>query len=146
MVATIRRQETGYEALVRLAGKARKEGVQLLHSRQKGVYVATSGTVEGGHYAVTPHSCECKGFARCGRCKHIAALQTALGWIARPEETPVASPSIGNACEWCEGTGAVKHRRSRWVGGSKTGYRQIWTVDEPCPHCAGTGKSVKAVA
>jgi len=136
MVTRTRTQETGYEALARLAQKARTEGVQLRHDRLTGQYVATSGTTPGKTYAVTPHSCICKGFGRHGRCKHVAALQTALGWIARPGETPAPATL---ACPSCEGTGVVEHRHSKWVGGGRTGYRSEWTEPVPCDHCDGEG-------
>ncbi|HWV23034.1 MAG TPA: zinc finger domain-containing protein [Thermomicrobiales bacterium] len=138
MVATIRQQETGYEALVRLAGKARKEGVQLLHSERTGAYVATSGTTAGKRYAVTPHSCECQGFRKWGRCKHVAALQTALGWIEKPVETPAHVPA-GTVCRHCEGRGF-------WIQARNRGRGQFERVDVPCQHCHGTGHSMKAVA
>lgn len=128
-------QETGYERMIRLAAKARKEGVELLHSAKTNQYFATSGTQAGTRYAVTPHSCECKGHARFGYCKHRAALQTALGWIEQPEATP-ATASADTVCRHCDGRGfqITAQRVSRF---------HFERVDVPCSAChPDSGKAV----
>ena len=145
MVATVRTQETGYEAMVRLAEKARAEGVKLYHDPVTGSYVASSGTDASKAYVVTPHSCECQGWAQWGRCKHVAALHAAIGWIAKPGEGPARTPQVVDViigetipapvCRHCGGTGSVVRQRSRWIGGGRTGYRNEWSVIETCEHC-----------
>lgn len=42
-------------------------------------------------------------------------------------------------CETCGGTGSVTETRSRWVGGTKTGYASTWTGAVRCDVCSGTG-------
>lgn len=138
MAQVARTQETGYERMIRLAQKARTEGVELLHSAKTGQYFATSGTVNGKRYAVTPHSCECKGHARFNYCKHRAALQTALGWVARPEETP-AKTFAPAACQECEG-------RGYWIKAQRVGRFHFERVDVPCEYCGGRGTELKQVA
>jgi hypothetical protein len=39
-------------------------------------------------------------------------------------------------CRRCGGIGRTEHRRSRWIGGGKTGYRSEWVVIESCD-CGG---------
>ncbi len=81
MVALVHSQETPTDALVRLAAKARTEGVQLFRDRSDGRYYASSASTPGTLYMVTGYPCECRGFVAHGRCKHYAALMAALGWI-----------------------------------------------------------------
>lgn len=131
--ATMTRNETMVQTLTRLADKARKEGVRLQHNALTGEYYATSGTQDGIRYHVTAYSCECKGFERFGYCKHVGALATALGLIARPEETPVTVP----ACTACEGRGF--HIKAR-----KVGRGQYVREDVPCPVCHGAAPVRKA--
>jgi len=134
MVATIRRQETTEQALSRLAGKARHEGVRLQLNPRTGQYFATSGTTAGKRYAVTGFSCECHGFATHGRCKHYAALMAALGFLPQSGEAAPADP-----CRSCEGRGY--HIKARQVGRG-----QFVREDVPCPACQGAGTARKAVA
>lgn len=138
MVATVRRQEPGYERMLRLAQKARAERVQLLHSVKTGQYFATSGTVSGRRYEVTPHSCTCKGHARFGYCKHRAALQVALGWIEGPVAT-TATTFAPAACRHCEGRGF-------WIKARNLGRGRFERYDVPCEYCHGRGTELKAVA
>lgn len=138
MAQVARTQETGYERMIRLATKARKEGVELLHSSKTGTYYATSGTQAGVRYEVTPHSCTCKGHARFNYCKHVAALQTALGWIEKPVETPAPIPAP-TICRECDGRGF--HVKARRVG-----HRQWERYEQVCPACHGDGTALPEVA
>lgn len=136
MVTTTRTQETGYEALARLANKARSEGVKLYRDQATGTYVATSGTDAAKAYVVTPHTCECQGFASHGRCKHIGALHAAIGWIAKSVvmPAPVVTIIVGETipatpvCTHCDGRGyQIKARR--------IGRGEFVREDVPCPLC-----------
>ena len=63
----------------RLAKLGRAEGVVLLTEATTGERFATSATVAGEVYRLTPGSCSCKGFAHYARCKHLALLLAELG-------------------------------------------------------------------
>ncbi len=117
-------------ALTRLAAKAKADGIRLFRDRT-GRYFASSASQPGTLHYVTGYSCDCQGFVAHGRCKHHAALMTALGWVeGAPEPTPPTE-----TCAECGGLGTVASPRSRWVGGSKLGYRSEWTVQVACPVC-----------
>ncbi len=91
-------------ALTRLAGKARTDGIRLFRDRA-GRYFASSASKPGTLHYVTGYSCDCLGFVTHHRCKHHAALMTALGWIddnVDPEPEPPAI-STCNACGVCQG-------------------------------------------
>lgn len=119
------------KAHVERANKARKEGVKLLRDRVSGQHWATSASRPFVKYYVTLFSCTCPGFVSHGHCKHNSALIVAHllqeGHDGDPEEAP--------ACHACNGTGKVEEPRSRWIGGSKLGYRSTWTVEVPCEAC-----------
>lgn len=134
MVATLRTQETPVDALVRLAGKARKEGVKLQHNPATGQYFASSVSTPGTRHHLTAASCDCKGFTQYGRCKHYAALMAALGFLPQTGE---AAPA--DTCRSCEGRGF--HITAR-----KVGRGQFVREDVPCPACHGDGIARKAVA
>lgn len=74
---TTRQQETLEAALVRLADKARAEGVTLQRDSRTVQFYATSGTVAGKRYEVSAYACTCQGNQRHGYCKHMAAVAPA---------------------------------------------------------------------
>ncbi len=134
--------ETRTEALRRLAQVARESGVRLLRD-DAGEMWTTSVSEPGWLYKVGPDSCGCRGFARVGRCRHVAALWSHLGFFD-PEPDP---PVEAMACSECQGTGTITVAHSRWIGGSRLGFRDQWSTPAPCPTCDGTGKrAMPAVA
>ncbi len=76
------------EQVMRLAAKAKAEGVRLYVDRRDGRHYASSATTEGRLYFVTLVSCTCPGFAAHQRCKHWAALQVAIALEGTPEPDP----------------------------------------------------------
>ena len=70
----------------------------------------------GRCYAVTAYSCTCRGFAGHQRCKHLAALLSALGWLNEAPITPEPAPLVVDVpapCRHCEGRGFwIKARRA----------------------------------
>ncbi len=138
MVALVQSQETRTDALVRLAAKARIEGVHLFRDRSDGRYYASSASTPGLRYMVTGYSCECRGFIQHGRCQHYAALMAALGWIeGAPEPTPEPL-AITATCRTCDGHGT--HPATRAYG------RTIRFEDVTCERCHGTGQQAVPVA
>jgi len=123
--------ETREDALRRLLTIARESGVRLLQDDQ-GEMWTTSVSEPGLLHKVEPISCSCRGFARAGRCRHQAALLSYLGWLD-PEPDPVGA--VLPACAVCLDAGLIDAPRSRWIGGSQTGYRDEWTSPTPCPSC-----------
>ena len=96
MVTTtqVRITETERTSLLRLLAKARAEGVKLTRD-QDGRHYATSTSTPGRRYLVTGYSCTCRGFIAHQRCKHLAALLAAKGWLdGTPEPTPPAPMAI----------------------------------------------------
>ena len=73
--------ETERTALTRLLAKAQAEGVKLLRN-QDGRHYALSVSQPGTLHYVTAYSCDCRGFVAHQRCKHLAALLAAKGWLA----------------------------------------------------------------
>ncbi len=116
------------EHVMRLAAKARAEGVRLYVDRRDRRHYASSATTEGRLYFVTLASCTCPGFAAHGHCKHWAALQLAIALPGPPEPDP-------SVCSACAGNGVIEQPRSRWIGGSRTGFRDEWSVEAPCRGC-----------
>jgi hypothetical protein len=76
------------EHVMRLAAKAKAEGVRLYVDRRDGRHYASSATTTGRLYFVTLASCTCPGFATHQRCKHWAALQLAIAVDGNPEPDP----------------------------------------------------------
>ncbi len=72
--------ETQRQALTRLLDKARAEGVTLSRD-QDGRHYASSVSQPGTRHYVTGYSCDCRGFAAHGHCKHYAALLASKGWL-----------------------------------------------------------------
>jgi hypothetical protein len=77
------------DQVMRLAAKAKAEGVRLYVDRRDGRHYASSASTPGKMYFVTLASCTCVGFQHHGHCKHNAALQLATA-LATPDPTPVA--------------------------------------------------------
>ncbi len=126
--------ETRSDALRRLLQIARESGVRLLRD-DSGEYWTTSVSEPGWLHRVEPDSCTCRGFARVGRCRHVAALHAHLGWLdPEPEPTPIST------CSDCGGAGTITVARSRWVGSSRLSFRDQWSTPTVCPTCDGTGK------
>ncbi|MGC4106438.1 MAG: hypothetical protein QM753_08800 [Thermomicrobiales bacterium] len=113
------------------AAKARAEGMQLLRA-QTGEYYATSKSKPGTLHRVTLASCGCLGFVRHQHCRHHSALVMAH-LHQELSEAPALAPAC--ACERCQDVGTVEVHHSRWIGGATLGYRDQWTMQEPCPVC-----------
>ncbi len=79
-ITGVRITETERTALTRLLAKAQAEGVTLIKDRD-GRHFASSVSQPGTRHYVTGYSCDCRGFAAHQRCKHLAALLAAKGWL-----------------------------------------------------------------
>ncbi len=90
-MAMTRSTETREATLTRLLDKARAEGVRLYRDPADGRYYASSASTPGRYYLLTGYSCECADFCQHGRCKHYAALMSALGWI---DTDPSPAPAM----------------------------------------------------
>lgn len=125
-------------AIRRLASEAEAHGIQIFHhDNGQGCvrYFATSQSEPGALHYVTLTSCDCRGFAHHGRCRHLAALLAATGNLPEP---PADMDVVTEAeCPTCHGTG------SEWL--------HIWTangaqaIELGCSRCQGHG-TVAAVA
>jgi hypothetical protein len=120
------------QALTRLAAKARRDGIRLYRDRS-GRYFASSTSTPGTLHYLTGYSCDCQGFATHQRCKHHAALMTALGWVEDTRDPEPEPPTaIANTCSECQGTGQT-------CGTISTGPSS-WRYDAiTCPDCHGSG-------
>ena len=122
--------ETEVQAFRRLLQKARTEGVRLGQDHA-GRYWAQSTSTPDTWYALTAYSCTCKGFAGHQRCKHLAALLSALGWLPEAEqgatEAEVIEADYHTPCRTCGGMGEVSYQR-------RTGPRAYVTDWQTC-HC-----------
>jgi hypothetical protein len=133
-MVTITKPETIDAARVRLARKAQAEGVQLFVNRRDNRHYAASVSRPGTRYYVTLFSCTCPGFFHHGVCKHQSALLVAYGVIdLDPEPDPVGA--VLPNCPRCMDAGMVDEPHARWIGGSRTGFRDTWTTPVPCPQC-----------
>ena len=101
----IRITETERTALTRLLAKARAEGVKLLRD-QDGRHYATSTSTPGRRYLVTGYSCTCRGFVAHQRCKHLAALLAAKGWL---DGAPEPDPGMTITCAHTDGHYSLDH-------------------------------------
>ena len=91
---TITTTESRTDALRRLLVIAKESGVRL-GVDHAGDYWATSISEPGRLYPLTPESCGCRGFSTHRRCRHLAALLAAKGWLdGTPEPTPPAPMAI----------------------------------------------------
>jgi hypothetical protein len=59
---------------VRGAGYAQRVPIRIDRDARTGRHVAHSTTVPGRLYAIDGQKCSCAGFARHGRCKHLASF------------------------------------------------------------------------
>jgi hypothetical protein len=126
--------ETREEALRRLLQVARDSGVRLLRD-DAGEMWATSVSDPDWLHKVEPDSCGCRGFARAGRCRHVAALQSHLGYFDPEPEPPAMS-----TCGECGGLGEIQDMEVRQFGR----FAMQWAT---CPTCDGAGKrAMPAVA
>ena len=95
-ITDVRITETECTALTRLLAKARTEGVTLIKDRD-GRHFASSVSQPGTLHYVTGLSCDCRGFVSRGRCKHHAALLSALGWLqGDPEPDPAMTITLAH--------------------------------------------------
>jgi len=93
-MVTTHAAETLEEARVRLAAKARQDGVTLT-VEEDGRHYATSTSTPGKLHYVTGYSCDCPGFANRGRCRHHSALLSAMGWLDDADpEPPMPGPAV----------------------------------------------------
>ena len=129
MITQIRHTETVDEARVRLARKARQQGVTITRDKDGRRY-ASSVSTPGKRYLVTGFSCECCGFIAHGRCKHHAALLSALGWLQRAPETDPGTPT---ACVHTTVT-YVAGQRLRIVDGPLSGKSAVVIHHDPNPN------------
>jgi len=79
--------ETREQAMVRLAQKARTAGIKV-RIGSDGRFFVSSASRFGYEYFVTAWTCGCTGFARHGRCMHLAATHAALGWLDLDDDAP----------------------------------------------------------
>jgi len=98
-IADVRITETERTALTRLLAKARAEGVTLIKDAD-GRHFASSVSAPGKLHYVTGYSCDCRGFVSHGRCKHHAALLSALGWF---DATPAVIAPLAITCAHVDG-------------------------------------------
>ena len=129
---TITKTESRTDALRRLLVVARESGVRLGVDHH-GDYWATSVSEPGRLYPLTPDSCGCRGFQTHRRCRHLAALWSHLGWLDLDDDSEPTPPATG--CPVCHGAGTITVAHSRWVGGSRTGFRDQWSTPAPCRGC-----------
>ncbi len=120
--------ETRSDALRRLLQIARESGVRLLRD-DAGEMWATSASDPDWLHKVEPDSCGCRGFARVGRCRHVAALWAHLGFFD-PEPEP--EPAMSGTCSECQGQGMVSGSISTGPGSWRYG-------SVCCPDCDGAG-------
>jgi hypothetical protein len=133
---TIGARETVDEAFLRLAAEARRHGITVYRVQgPKGPqWFSPSQSRPGVAHALTAVSCDCDGFLRWQRCRHLAALLDRLGWlpVLSPDPAPPA-PAIGPPsappCAFCHGRGWAY---SEW-------FASAGANRPPCRQCAGTG-------
>jgi len=125
--AKMKATETLEAARIRLAAKARIDGVRIVRDPIDGRHYATSISQPGRFHYVTLLSCDCPGFIHAGRCRHHSALLAALGQLPPKPTAP--------ACVCC-GDHDAPHvaTRSRWVGGARDGF-QYTQVIRRCAVC-----------
>lgn len=114
MVTSSAVRESSEAALVRLAVKAKQDGIKLYRGLRDGRHYASSRSQLGTLHYVTGISCTCAAFFAHQRRSHLAALHSALGWL-EPERPEPPAPT---RCPACNGTGAE-------CGGVSTG--RSWT-------------------
>ena len=132
----LKERETRDQAVIRLAVEARRRGVTVykVEGSKGPAWFSPSRSRPGGVHALTAVSCDCDGFVRWQRCRHLAALLDHLGWLPAlsPDPGPPA-PAIGPPsappCGFCHGRGWAY---SEW-------FASAGATRPPCRQCAGTG-------
>ncbi len=124
--------ETIDAARIRLAERAKHEGVRILRDNRDNRHYATSTSQPGVLYFVTLMSCTCKGFMAHQRCRHHSALLAAYGAL-EPDPTPPVCANCGSPHVVYEET------RARWIGGARDGAEVATTVHRcgPCQRREG---------
>ena len=121
MVMTMERESVD-AAIVRLADEARRQGVVVykVEGLKGTAWFSPSQSRPGVAHALTAVSCDCDGFLRWQRCRHLARLLDTLGWLPAgdPDPAPPAAPvalAVPSApCPDCDGAGV---RRMQTGGG-----------------------------
>jgi hypothetical protein len=106
-------RETIDEAIIRLAGEAAALGITVfsVQGSRGPQWFSPSSSRPGTAHALTAVSCDCDGFLRWQRCRHLAALLDRLGWlpvISPDPPTPVAPIAMAvpvAPCPDCHGEG-----------------------------------------
>jgi len=119
--------ETLEAARIRLAQKARIDGVRIVRDPIDGRHYATSTSQPGRFHYVTLVSCDCPGFIHAGRCRHHSALLAAYA----PLPPDPGSPACAN-CGDHDAPHVETH--SRWVGGARDGFLSTQTINR-CAVC-----------
>jgi hypothetical protein len=128
-MVTLQVRETVDGARVRLAAKARQQGVKLTRGEDGRHYASSTSTPGKLHY-VTGLSCDCRGFIAHGRCKHHSALLSALGWLQSDPET---DPEMNTAAPPTTAT-YVTGQRLRIVDGPLSGKSAVVIHHDPNPN------------
>jgi len=129
-------RETIDAAFHRLAAEARRQGITVykIEGSKGPAWFSPSQSRPGTAHALTAVSCDCDGFLRWQRCRHLARLLDVLGWlpVLSPDPGPPA-PATGRpsapACAFCHGRG---WSYSAW-------FSSDGATRPPCRQCAGTG-------
>jgi len=112
------RRETVDQAFHRLTAEARRQGITVYRVEgSKGpAWFSASQSRPGVAHALTAVSCDCDGFLRWQRCRHLAALLDRLEWlpVISPDPAPVALAVPSAPCPACDGAGV---RRMSTGGG-----------------------------
>jgi len=133
---TIGAPETVDAAFHRLAAEARRMGIAVyrVEGAKGPQWFCPSQSRPGVAHALTAVSCDCDGFLRWQRCRHLAALLDRLGWlpVLSPDPgppTPAIGPPSAPPCAFCHGRGWAY---SEW-------FASAGANRPPCRQCAGTG-------
>ncbi len=126
-----RESESVDQAFHRLAAEARRQGLVVYRVQgPKGTqWFSPSRSRPGTAHALTAVSCDCEGFIRWQRCRHLAALLDRLGWLPTvtgdPDPAPPAAPvamAVPSApCPSCDGEGW----RRVYVGGGLSDWVSV---------------------
>lgn len=101
-ITDVRITETERTALTRLLAKAKAEGVKIIRD-EDGRHFASSVSQPGTRHYVTAYSCDCRGFVAHQRCKHHAALLSALGWLQGAPATDAGTEALAITCAHVDG-------------------------------------------
>jgi hypothetical protein len=134
-----RRPETFEEAIVRLAREAAAADIRIHYHGN--TWYATSQRDELLLHRVTLYSCDCPGFQRHQRCRHLAHLLDVTGnllTLPHPPHTP-AMDAGPTRCPTCNGIGETPSTR----GTGRGRYVYDW---QTCRGCHGTGRRIPVAA